>query len=106
MTLFLPETSASILSLLHHHLHMLSIPKAIQVARWPQMIQTSHEHSQVKTTGRVASKRECFQAGAPSAYILLATPISKGDGETQSFGWADTTQDNSDSFRKLNCIGY
>lgn len=79
MTPFSPEMQVPILFLLHYHLHMLSILKAIQVARWLPMLQPTYEYSQVNTTGRVASKKESFQAVAPFAYIVLAIPISKGD---------------------------
>lgn len=57
---------------------MPSILKVIQVARWPLMLQPSHDHSQVNTTGRVKRvKTECFQVGTLSAYISLAAPIFK-----------------------------
>lgn len=51
-TVFTGDLGSYYLSL-HDPLHMLGILKAIQVARWPLVLQPSHEHQYCRKSSRV-----------------------------------------------------
>lgn len=90
-------------SILHTSI-AFSRPFRLQDGHWCSGHHMNIHKSLLQTNGNV--KRERFQAGVPSAYISLVTPIYQGGWESSLLSGKMSPQYNSDSPRNLNHIGY